>query len=215
MTFWIFVLLYSLPSIVEEARDPMDGWFASAEAAQEMDCTALSTEQAMAIAPGEVPIPSARGDFFAQRAVICRERLMRRGTRRARDDALLSDLRRTGADLASLVDGLDPSLKGRLWLVQAFHPDPRVAYKIGFAVKNGLMARGVVVSDRAPTLTAGDLEVIGGYPAARAHAIACTRYAASGTLKAQHALLSVVLRDSRETPLHAGVCVDGQWRWLR
>lgn len=214
MTFWLFVLLYSAPSLVESARDPVDGWFATDDAARNYDCTPLSTEQAVAVAPGEVPAPPARGDFLNRRAVICRERLMPAGIRRAQDDAILSNLRGIGAEMAGLVDTLAP-LRGRTWLVESFHPDPRVAAKISFAVKNGLIDQGQRVSDRAPTLTAGDLEVIGGLPASQAYAVACARYAMNGALSAEHALLAVVLRDPRETLLHAGICADGLWRWLQ
>lgn len=214
MTFWLFVLLYATPSLMEEAQDPLEGWFADERARRNLECTPISVEQARALAPGEIAEAPPRGDRFDRRAVVCRERLLPLGVRRPQDDAILGRLRETGTAMSALIDTV-PELAERTWLVEAFHPNPQVAYKIAFATKNGLLDRGRSVSDRAPKLTAGDLEVIGGMSAKRAFHVACARYSASRELGPDHALLAVILRDARETRLHAGVCADGQWRWLR
>ena len=85
----------------------------------------------------------------------------------------------------------------------------------GVAVKNALLDRSLKVSDRAPALAAGDIEVIGRLSPQAAYPIACTRYAAAGSLGDDDALLTIVLRDPQETLLHAGICTGGRWRWLR
>ncbi len=215
MEFFIFMLLFHAPDIIERANDPLHGWVASQSELRDLVCETTTVERARQIAPGRIAESSARGDFLERDAVVCRERLMPQGTRRGRDDAILEDLGTTARGLAALVGDLDAEQQGRTWLVETFHPDTRVAYKLGFAVKNALMDRDLSVTDRAPTLAAGDVEVIGALPPKKAYPLACTRYAAAGSLKPGDALLAVVLRDTRETVLHAGVCTDGQWRWLR
>lgn len=215
MEFWLFILLFSAPSLLESAQDPLSGWLADQDDLRDLDCEPMTIEGARRVVPGQVAESSARGDFLDRRAVICRERLVPQGVRRAQDDAILYRLRESAHDMAQLVGELDPAERDRTWLVEAFHPDPGVAYKIGFAVKNALLDRDLHVTDRAPTLAAGDVEVIGQVRPEVAYPLACTRYALAGSMKANDALLAVVLRDPRETILHAGVCVGGRWRWLR
>ena len=77
------------------------------------------------------------------------------------------------------------------------------------------MAQGASVSDRVPTLAAGDIDVITRMSAEDAYPAACQRYYSLGSLKEDDVLLAVVRLDSRETALHAGLCDRGQWRWLR
>lgn len=209
----ILLGLFYGPTLIEFAVDPVDGYLATT-ALPDTDCEPLTIEAARRVAPDQVPPPSARGDYLDRRAVICRERLMPRGVRRPQDDAILSTLRHTAEEMAGLVDAL-AAHRDRVWLVEAFHPDPAVTYKIGFAVKNALLERDLRVSDRAPTLAAADIEVIGQVPQAQAWPLACKRYVATGSLGPDRALLAVALRDPRATVLHAGLCVDGVWRWLR
>lgn len=215
MEFWLYVLLFFMPSLIEEANDPIGAILPSEIDPADLECEPISTEAARILAPGQVPEPSARGDFIERRAVICRERLMARGERPPRDDAILSTLNTTAAELTGLVAALDGPLAGRTWLVEVYHPDPRVSLKVSFAMKNALLDRGLAVSDRAPTLAAGDVEVIGRTEPARAWPLACARYAATGSVGPGDALMGVALRDRRETQLHVGVCADGRWRWLR
>ena len=212
MAFWLYLLLFYTPTMVERAHDPLDGWLAAETALRDLDCESMTTEGARQRAPGEIPEPSARGDYLSRRAVVCRERLMPNGVRRAQDDAVLSGLRGTAKDMAGLV--LDVPGE-RTWLVETFYPDSAVSQKISFAVKNALLDHNLRVTDRAPTLAAGDIEVIGQLSQQAAYPLACARYAAAGSLKPGDGLLAVVLRDSSETILHAGLCLDGQWRWLR
>lgn len=215
MTFWLFVLLMSTPSLIERASDPMAGWLPSELSLRDLDCTPLSVERAREVAPGEVTEPSARGDFFERRAVVCRERLMPHGARRPQDDAILSGLRASSDQMAGTVAGLQQPQRTRTWLVETFYPDSAVAAKISFALKGSLLDRGLRVSDRVPTLAAGDIEVLGQLEPSAAYPLACARFSAAGSLRPDDALLAVVLRDPRETILHAGVCADGSWRWLQ
>ena len=135
------------------------------------------------------------------------------GERPARDDVILSDLSGTAAEVAETVTALNAPQP--TWLVEAFYPEATIAYKISFAVKNALIAKGFQVSDRTPSLAAGDVSVLAYMQPASAYPHACRRYAELESLSAQEALLAVVLTDARETILHAGICRNGAWKWLR
>ncbi len=213
MDFWLFLLLFYAPSIVEGAQDPFNGWLLTSVEVRNLDCEAMTVEGARQQAPARISEASPRGDYFNRRAVICRERIMPPGLRQGRDDAILSQLRHTARGMAALVVELETS--PRTWLVESFYPDPSVAYKISFAIKNALLDRDLQVSDRTPTLAAGDLEVIAQLSPPAAYSLACARYYALGSLKPEEALLAILLRDPRETILHAGICSQGKWRWLR
>lgn len=221
MEFWLYVLLFSLPSIVESARDPITGplapdLFAGAgDALRGFDCEAITYEAARRREPGRVTAPPPRGDFLDRQAVICRARLMPPGVRKARDEAILSDLRRSADEMAGQVAELADPLRTRNWLVEVYYPDAQVAAKVEFAAKNALLEAGVRVSDRAPTLAAGDVEVLGRIDPRRAWPLACTRYVATGSLGPGDALMGIALRDRRATILNVGYCADGAWRWLR
>ncbi len=215
MTFWLMVLLLSMPALVETARDPLARGLPHGVKLRDLDCEHLSEHGARLALGVDTDEDHPRGDFLRRRTVLCRERLLPRGTRRAQDDAILGDLRATAGELASLAADRQPDAAGRTWLVETYYPDTQIAYKIGFAVKGALLERSLPVSDRVPTLAAGDVEVLGQVAPDRAYPLACARFAAAGALGPGEALLGVVLRDSRETVLHAGTCVDGRWSWLR
>jgi hypothetical protein len=209
----LYLLIFSLPSIIETVRDPIDGLLPAKADLRDLDCTPLTTKGAARLAPGQVPLPE-RGDRLTRRAVICRERLLKHGTRPPQDDAILMQLRATAAEFAVLT-GAEPGWDTRRWMVEVIHPRSAVAQKISFATKNALLDLGRNVTDRTPTLAAGDIEVIGRLSPDRAWPLACLRYRAVESMGPNDALLAVVLRDHRETVLHAGICADGQWRWLR
>lgn len=208
MATLLYLLIFSLPSIIETVRDPIDGFLPAQSDLRDLDCTPLTTAGAMRIAPGQVPQPE-RGDRLERRAVVCRERLLKQGTRPPQDDAILMQLRSTAAEFAAL------TTDDRRWMVEVIHPRSAVAQKISFATKNALLDLGRRVTDRTPTLAAGDIEVIGRLSPERAWPLACMRYRAVESMGPKDALLAVVLRDHRETMLHAGICADGEWRWLR
>jgi len=215
MGFWVLIFLFYAPSLVEQSQDPMQGWLPPAIDPRSLDCEPMTTEGARQRQPGRIGARSARNDYFERRAVVCRERLMAAGVLRAQDDAVLFELSDTAREIAAWVAQTGADERGRTWLVETYYPDSAVGQKVSFAVKNALLERDLVVSDRAPTLAAGDIEVIGGLPPQEAYPLACARYAATGSLRPDDALLAVVLRDPRETILHAGICTGGRWRWLR
>jgi hypothetical protein len=137
------------------------------------------------------------------------------GVRAARDEAILGRLDDTASDMAvaALGTGADPAEE--TWHVEVFYPNAQVSTKVSFATKNALVARGARVSDRTPTLAAGDIEVITRMEPAQAYPTACRRYFELGSLPEGDSLLAVVSLDDRETILHAGLCSAGQWTWLR
>jgi hypothetical protein len=163
--------------------------------------------------PGRVVASPSRAADPDVAVVVCRERLLRPGLRPPGVEAVLDDLRERSADLASLVDGV--GLGARTFLVEVFESDPAVAAKVGFAAKAALVERGVAVSDRTPVLGVDDLEVLTRLPPLAAYPAACTRWTDTGGLGPGDALVAVVRLDPRETVLHAGVCADGGWAWLR
>jgi len=165
--------------------------------------------------PGQIVTSSPRGDYIERSAVICTERLMRPGLRPVRDEAILSSLDTRSAEIAITAKSLRPDLQARTWLVEVYYPSAQVASKVSFATKNALMRQGLIVSDRAPTLAAGDVDVLTRMPPDEAYPMACHRYSATGSLREGDALLAVVSLDPRETILHAGLCTRGQWTWLR
>ncbi|MEZ4239897.1 MAG: hypothetical protein R3F59_27855 [Myxococcota bacterium] len=196
--------------------DPAPGLFRSRAARSEnLDCERISTEAAVRRYPGLVQPERPRGDFVERDVVVCTERLARPGLRDPRDEAILSTLEDTVAEIAGAVEALRPDLAGRTWLVEAYDDSPRVTSKVSFAAKNALMTHGLTVSDRTPALSAGDIEVLGRMPPDQAFTGACRRYADSGALREQDVLLAVTSRDPRETVLHAGICEGGLWTWLQ
>ena len=138
---------------------------------------------------------------------------MRQGLRIERDEAVLSTLQKSTTDLVAAA-ATRPDLAGKTWLVESFYPSGAVSDKLSFATKNALVLRGFRVSDRTPTLSAGDIGVITRMPAFDAYPLACKRYLDTGTLGEDDALLAVVMLDVRETTLHAGICFGGTWSWL-
>jgi hypothetical protein len=180
-----------------------------------LDCERLSTEAAVQQFPGQIFPEAPRGEYVERDAVVCRQRLAPPGLRSPRDEAVLMTLDATAADLASAAQSLRPDLADRTWLVEAYYPSGPVAAKVSFAAKAALMDRGLTVSDRTPTLAAADLDVLARLDADQAFPGGCQRYAATGSLRDDDVLLAVLLRDPRETVLHAGLCARGAWTWVK
>ena len=195
--------------------DPAPGLTRTATRARNLECERLTAETASRRYPGEINAPRPRGDYVERTLVVCRERLLRPGVRPPRDEAILSSLEATTGELARTAASLRPDLHGSTWLVEAYYPSGPVAAKITFATKNALMGRGLQVSDRAPILGAGDVDVITRLPPDEAYPAACRRYFETGSLGPDDTLLAVVHRDPRATVLHTGLCTLGQWTWLR
>jgi len=203
------VLALALPLV---DADPAPSATRSMAEARRLRCTALDPEAARDLRPGRIRDARARIDEADQRVVLCQETILPPDVRRASEEALLEDLE---GHVGALATAAAAALEGRTWLVEVYHPSDQVSPKVSFATKNALMARGAAVSDRVPRLSAGDVDVLTRLSPWRAYPAACARYTASGSLGPDDALLALVLIDPRETRLHAGVCADGQWRWLQ
>ncbi len=201
-----------------DPSDPAPSMAVSKTRSRTYQCEPIDAARGSKLYPGRVDREYSRGDVLKPDSFVCRQRLlsgMHSGTRSDRDDAILASLQPMITDLTGLAASVDPELAERTWLVEAFYPDPTVQAKIGFAAKNALMDKGVQVTDRIPMLAAGDLDVLTRMEPARAYPSACVRYDATGTLGDDDVLLAIVHRDPRETTLHAGLCADGIWRWLK
>lgn len=211
MIFLICLLI--LPFVIRP--DPAAGLRHNKDFARRYECSSVSAEVGDARRPGQVEVSAPRGDYVERSAVICTERLLRPGLRAPRDEAILSRMDALTAELASSAAGRRPDLGARTWLVETYYPSAAVSSKLAFATKNALMAQGLKVSDRAPVLSAGDVEVLTRLDPEAAYPAACLRYASLGGLDGDHALLAVMSLDSRETILHAGLCADGAWTWIQ
>lgn len=209
----LFMLLMPLPVFMGRAHDPSPGIFQSREDARNLECTRLSQAEAHERFPGEVPEPPARGTWAVTDALTCTRRFMRIGERPARDEVILSSLRQTVGDITQTASSLE---EGELtWHVDAFYPQPAVAAKISVAARTELVEKGRKVSDRVPVLAAGDLAILWQLPPERAYPLACERYFAEGVLTERDVFLGLMIVDPRETGLHAGLCVKGEWKWLQ
>jgi hypothetical protein len=207
------LLILLLPPFVGCAYDPAPSLFHEKREARNLTCKRLSQEEAHRQHPSVIPDLPARRFLTDSDALVCEQRFLPLGERPARDEAVLSSLRREASEIAHVVKAFTEE---RLtWHVDAFYPDALVASKISTAVKTELLSRGQAVSEVVPVLAAGDLAVLGRLPASQAYALACRRYFAEGALADTDAFLGVMIVDARETQLHAGVCVRSLWRWLR
>ncbi len=210
----IIMLLAPLSIFAGRAFDPSPGIGQTKKETRNLDCTRMSQAEAHERYPGKVPEPAARGTLSRIDALACKRRMLDYGERPARDEAILSTLRESVGDISEVASAVG-SDEGLTWHVDAFYPDPRVAAKIAVAAKTDLAERGRRVSDKVPTLAAGDIAVLSGLSPREAYAVACTRYFAQGVLGNSDAFLGIMIVDPRETQLHAGVCMNGTWRWLR
>lgn len=185
------------------------------DAARNYDCSYLSVQATEQLLPGRIPLTPGRGEGVERNSLLCTELLIEHWRRRPQDEAVLRNLTLHSREVAEAATSTRPDLAERTWLVEAFHPSTVVTSKLVFAAKAALMEQGVAVSDRAPLLAVGDIDEIVRLPPTEAYREACRRYARTGSLRDTDALLAVVQVDPRETALHAGVCEDGNWSWLR
>lgn len=209
------VLLLFVPFLAS-AADPMPGLFTSKEDARNMDCRRLSQADAHELYPDRIPEPPTRTIAGTTRDVLaCKRRFIRLGERPARDELILTSLRETTSDIARAAVAQDPAAASLTWHVDAFYPSMEVAAKIAVAARTELAERGARVSDRVPLLAAGDIALLWRLPPEESYAIACKRYFAEGSLKETDAFLGLMIVDPRETQLHGGVCLRGEWTWIR
>lgn len=207
-----FVLF--LPVFLGRSNEPSPGITQSKQESRNLDCVRMNQARAHELYPGRVPEPAPRQSSESiVDALICSSRYIDLDERPARDEALLSHLRRNVGELTDAASTLGTSKT--TWHVDAFYPDARVAGKIAVTARTELAERGRKVSDRVPLLAAADLAVLHPLPPEKAFPIACKRYFAEKSLDTNDAFLAVTLVDPRETQLHAGVCLDGEWRWLQ
>ncbi len=211
---WYFLLSLALLPFAF-GPDPAPGVFTTREQSRHYDCQRVGPETGHQRYPGEIAAAKPRGDYVERSVVICKERLMRPGLRAAQDEAILYSLQQLATGLVTAAHAKRPDLVDKTWLVETHYPSGQVAAKIAFATKNALVLQGLQVSDRTPILGVGDVDVITRMAPEQAYPSACVRYHATGSLGEDDALLAVMNLDPRETILHAGLCVDGRWEWLR
>jgi len=213
MNTLLFFILLPLTVFVGRPSDPAPGPWQSKEEARNLECTRITQAKAHELRPDAVSEPFARGEFGVTDALACRRRFLPLGERPARDELILSSLSQTVGEITGQAAGAAP--RGVTFHVDAFYPDPAVASKISVAARTGLAEQGYKVSDRVPLLAAGDLSVLGKMSPREAYPLACARYFAEKSLTEGQALLGLMIVDSREAQLHAGLCVNGGWTWLR
>lgn len=196
------------------AADPA-GFFATRKELRSLDCRRITQAEGANRFPGQVPEPSVRGQTFSDTdAVICERRMLDGDERPPRDEAILSGLSTEVGDLVKIAATTDGTQEA-LWHVDAFYPEPQVAAKIAVAARTTLAEQGRAVSDRVPILAAGDVAVVSRLPPGQSYAIACKRYFAEKSLGEHDVFLALMIVDPSESQLHAGVCAQGHWRWLR
>ena len=213
MEVTLLIALVLLPFLLP--TDPAPSLLRTKAESRNLHCEHTTVEAASRLFPGRIEPAQPRGDYTERSVVVCREPLMRPGIRAARDEAVLSSLSARASDLALTVESLHPNLADHTWMVETYYPDGPVSAKISFATRNALVGQGLSVTDRTPILAVGDISILTKMSPDVAYPAACQRYAALGSLGEGEALLAVVSRDPRETDLHAGLCVAGQWTWLK
>ncbi|MBL8957390.1 MAG: hypothetical protein JNK82_41840 [Myxococcaceae bacterium] len=207
-------VLVALLALTACNKDPAAGFLQTKEQARNYDCTRFSQEEAHERHPGLVPEPPARGgNFGVKDALICRRRLVEWGERNGRDEVILTELKGSVDDIVRLAHSTAP--EKTTWYVDAFYPSPQVSQKISVAARVRLAERGQSVSDHVPVLAAGDIAVLARMPPWKSYGIACRRYFDERVLGAGEAFLGIMILDDRESQLHAGVCLSGEWRWLQ
>lgn len=196
------------------AGDPLPGLFRTKEDAANMDCRRMTQAEAHERYPDRIPAPAGRMLADTTTDVLtCKRRFIRLGERPARDEVILTSLRETAGDVVRAA--VAQAGEELTWHVDAFYPSIEVAAKIAVAARTELAERGHRVSDRVPLLAAGDIAVLSRLPPKDAYPIACKRYFAEGALKERDVFLGLMIVDPRETQLHAGLCMRGEWRWFR
>lgn len=178
-----------------------------------LDCYRLPEADAAARFPGQVPPPPGKEIAGATNDVlVCSKRYLETGERQARDEAILTSLSQQVTELTESAGALAPP--GARWHVDAFYPSLPVAQKIAVAARTTLAERGLEVSDRVPLLAAGDVSVLAALHPTEAYPLGCARAFATEVLSGDDVFLGLMIVDPKETILHGGLCVRGEWRWL-
>ena len=195
------------------ASDPAPGTWRSKEESRNLDCIRVTQARAHELYPGDVPEVPGRSTTGITDALVCSTRFVRQSSRPARDEVILSTLRQSVGEIVGAANALAPIRS--VWHVDAFYPDAAVASKISVAARMDLAERGRKVSDQVPVLAAGDIAVLAHLEAREAYPLACLRYFKSGVLSERDAFLGLMILDAREAQLHAGLCLQGEWKWLQ
>ena len=211
------MLLFGLSALFlssDHARDPIQQAWLGREHTRQLECERVSQAEAHRRFPADVPATAMRTSTIMELdALVCARRLVPWGTLHPRDEVILSNL---SAEVAAIVGGVVGAVPvGSRVVVDVWYPSPQVAQKIAIATRQSVADTGHRVSNLAPLLAAGDVEVISALPPADALPVACARLFAEQTLTGTDAFVGVALLRDNETQLHAGLCQKGRWVWLR
>jgi hypothetical protein len=216
LLFWLSVLFLSS----DHAADPIQQAWLGRSHTRDLSCERVSQAEAHRRFPATVPATAMRSTTFMDvDALVCARRLVPVGERDARDDVIVSQLGTEVAAIvgavAGVVDPADMGEGGGRVFVDAWYPSPPVAQKIAIATRQALAQGGHRVSNLAPLLAAGDVEVLQSLSIAEALPVTCARLFAEQTLTGRDVFVGVALLRDNETQLHAGLCQKGRWQWLR
>ncbi len=195
------------------AYDPAPGITMSKAASRNLECNRISQAEAHQRYPGRVPDLPPRGSYSNIDALVCSTKISQPGDRPARDDVVLTSMRESVGEITRLANALVP--RTAVWHVDTFYPEQLVAQKLSVAARTDLAERGHKVSDRVPVLAPGDIAVLARLEPKKAYPLACARYFKEKVLTDPDAFLGMMIMDARETDLHAGICVRGEWKWLK
>jgi hypothetical protein len=204
----------------DQVGDPILAGWVGRSATRDLECERLDQAEAHRRYPAEVPVtPMKLGTLVTRDAVVCRRMVVPWRDRPTRDGVLLAALGTETTQIAGAVVGAlesagDAHPRTRVF-VDAFHPDARMAQKIARASRHALAERGLMTMDLAPLVAAADVDVMADLSFEKALAVGCARLRAEGTLGDDDVLVGVALLREQETTLHAGLCRQGRWSWLR
>lgn len=210
LIYWAAILF----SLSDHAGDPVQQAWKGRQEARQLECERMSQAEAHKKYPVEVPATDARATALVDiDALVCTRRMVRFGERDPRDELILTNLSSDIGELTKQAAALGrPTTR---WMVDAFYPQQQMVQKIATAARTSLAESGHTVVGQAPLLASGDATVLHNTPVQDFLPIACQRLTAEGTLGTDDAFFALALVRPQESALHAGVCIDGVWRWLR
>jgi hypothetical protein len=199
--------------------DPIHASWKGRDELRSMECERLTHPEAFERFPGQLPAPGARSRVIVEvDALACSHKWIEPGSRNARDELILEDLSQEMSEIVGLAQ--QQADAGTAWFVDAYYPDPVMVRKIATAARMSFAERGISVYDQAPLMSAGDVEVLRTLQMRDSIPHACRRMFQRGELEDQtntekRAFLAIALVHEKESQLHAGVCQQGEFRWLR
>lgn len=209
----IFALWFVF-SLSDHRTDPVQQAWLGRSHLRELECERLPQAEAHRRYPDVVPQTDMRSQVLMQLdALVCERRLVPAGVRAPRDEVILTNLTDEIGSIANLA--LGATTETTTLLVDAWYPQPEVQGRIRSSLLQRLGGSDRVVSARLPSLAATDIEVMNALPLQDALPLACRQLHRGGGLADGEALVGVAALREDETQLHAGVCVQGTWRWLQ